>query len=832
MRKDELGILIDYIDSRVKSSQKFSVKKGIIQSIDTNRNIASVIIHKDSSIQAQYDINANYQEGDIVGVLCVQGDSSKPSHNLVIGQFSGRPNPIATVNVLSNGDMEAGLDYWSFDSGVGLAEIDTDNAYMGDKCIAITPSIVQDTVSMYQFTGPADCKPNEIYNTEAYFMTEGDASVKVRTQWFNASGGDAAESVKETEALYISSGSGWFPVRMSEISPPTASQCRVDALIEVPELGNKVYVDNVGLYGYYTPIGGSALDIKAGDGIVFTSGSTVINVDLADDSGLYFASGDLSVLVDDVTIKINEHGEIYSVTSGGGAVRHIDLLDMPSSSNADHDGRYYTESEVDNFFNITTGHDHDGVDSKQVDYNDLVNIPSGSVPHQLSDLNDVGTIVYTSGNVLVADGNYFNSEKLSHTQLDDIGVHPHIEVDSHIDDVDIHLTSGQKTELTDGGATTLHSHAVALDDLTDVTIATGERGDVLYNSTTGWANLHHGTAGEALITGGNGADPYWAPPAPASHSLTALHTVTGLTNGHFLKATGATTFAFGAHGLTAADVGAADTDHSADHENGGSDEVSIAGLSGTPEVCVDGWIPAGETWDYEGADEPSYTFHVDADVTTKYSAGMRIRLYQSTGGTKFFIITKVGSYSGGKTIITIYGGTDGTTNGALYHLENEAISSPNYSNMKAPTGFPLDPLNWQIEVSDTTTRSQLTPVRNTWYNLDASHHIDIPVGVWRTTFEVAIRGVSKASQTLSSVAVCLSDANNTCYDNALAARALVGGASGTIYVDLTVHREKVLNLPSGDTLYLNVRTTNDNIAAIYTMNEDCTLIIRAVCAYL
>lgn len=43
-----------------------------------------------------------------------------------------------------------------------------------------------------------------------------------------------------------------------------------------------------------------------------------------------------------------------------------------------------------------------------------------------------------------------------------------------------------------------------------------------------------------------------------SHALTSTddHTVSGLTSGHFLKATGATTFAFGAHGLSASDVSA------------------------------------------------------------------------------------------------------------------------------------------------------------------------------------------------------------------------------------------------------------------------------------
>ncbi|MCK5604340.1 hypothetical protein KAR91_20795 [Candidatus Pacearchaeota archaeon] len=32
---------------------------------------------------------------------------------------------------------------------------------------------------------------------------------------------------------------------------------------------------------------------------------------------------------------------------GGGAVNHVDLIDMPSATVKDHDGRYYTETEID-----------------------------------------------------------------------------------------------------------------------------------------------------------------------------------------------------------------------------------------------------------------------------------------------------------------------------------------------------------------------------------------------------------------------------------------------------------------------------------------------------
>jgi len=61
---------------------------------------------------------------------------------------------------------------------------------------------------------------------------------------------------------------------------------------------------------------------------------------------------------------------------------------------------------------------------------------------------------------------------------------------------------------------------------------------------------------------------------PVAHDLTSsYHTDSGLTTGHFLKATGATTFGWAVHGLTYTDVGAAATSHT--HTN-------MVDYSGTP----------------------------------------------------------------------------------------------------------------------------------------------------------------------------------------------------------------------------------------------------------
>lgn len=86
---------------------------------------------------------------------------------------------------------------------------------------------------------------------------------------------------------------------------------------------------------------------------------------------------------------------------------------------------------------------------------------------------------------------------------------------------------------------------------------------------------------------------YYAPSgaAPSAHQFDgAIHTVSGLTTGHFLKALSATTFGFVAHGLTYSDVGAlaaggtaADSDK-LDGQHGSYYQVAI---TATPAIGLD-----------------------------------------------------------------------------------------------------------------------------------------------------------------------------------------------------------------------------------------------------
>lgn len=232
-------------------------------------------------------------------------------------------------------------------------------------------------------------------------------------------------------------------------------------------------------------------------------------------------------------------------------------------------------------------------------------------------------------------------------------------------------------------------------------------------------------------------------------------------------------------------------------------------------LMVDGWIEAGETWTYAAADAPTFTFTISGDLTGKYSAGMRIKLTQTT--VKYFVITAV-SYGAPNTTVTIYGGTD-------YTLANAAISANYYSTAKAPQGFPLSPLKWTQEYNDGTVRSQATPVQNTWYNINTAK-LDIPIGAWNVEYMVGA-DAADASQGGWLASTTLSTANNSASDADFTATVYV--ATTVTNVDVAVYRRKHLALAAKATYYLNTRTT---VANLDSLVNDVPIIIRAVCAYL
>lgn len=341
----------------------------------------------------------------------------------------------------------------------------------------------------------------------------------------------------------------------------------------------------------------------------------------------------------------------------------------------------------------------------------------------------------------------------------------------------------------------------------------GAVGDLVYTSTTVKKGVSHVSPQEA----GDFAQLLTAGTTPAAHlfgkaeqSLGAAGSVVTDTVWDALG-----DLAVGTGANTAARLAAGTDDHVLTADSGEATGLKWAApaTSGIPE---NGWIAAGETWTYAAADDPTFTFTIaGVDLTTKYQAGQRIKLTQTT--PKYFIITKVAFST--DTTITVYGGTD-------YDLANAAITSPFYSPVKAPFGFPLDPSKWAVITTYASDSVQASPVQNTWYNI-GSQSISIPIGAWHVDYSVAVQINAVSGSYVAQTA--LSTTNNGATDAAMI--AYTKGAAITDLAD-TLSKESIITVAAKTVHYLNTRTTSASVSNLYNVNASSNLKIRAICAYL
>lgn len=221
-------------------------------------------------------------------------------------------------------------------------------------------------------------------------------------------------------------------------------------------------------------------------------------------------------------------------------------------------------------------------------------------------------------------------------------------------------------------------------------------------------------------------------------------------------------------------------------------------------------------------DSPSFEIVFSGvDLTSVIYPGMRVKITQST--VKFFIVTKIAFST--NTTVTLYGGTDYS----LVASGTTAISAFSYSSAKIPAAFPADPAKWTVEATDTTNRTQSSPVAGTWYNL-GSVSMSFPIGIWEASYQVSGR-IQRNSSTDAQVYATLSTGNNSETDKKWTGRSSSGGASGTIFSGQSFFKQNFINLSSKTTYYLNLKSES-NADTLMAANDLSTAIIRAVCAYL
>lgn len=194
--------------------------------------------------------------------------------------------------------------------------------------------------------------------------------------------------------------------------------------------------------------------------------------------------------------------------------------------------------------------------------------------------------------------------------------------------------------------------------------------------------------------------------------------------------------------------------------------------------------------------------------------------------TKMGIVTNVGSYSGGNTLITLYCGTD-------FSLSNSAITNLHISSAKAPFGFDPSPDKWTILYLDNSDTTYLSPVSLTWITIGS---LVLPIGSWDLSYAAEIGcNITTATIGMFGFGLTLSSSTSSETDMSLSTRygwpfPIVSNMSSLIYAALRKPTPYLAKAKT--TLYMLLQPRQAGFNTITKYGAISPAVIRAVSSYL
>lgn len=201
---------------------------------------------------------------------------------------------------------------------------------------------------------------------------------------------------------------------------------------------------------------------------------------------------------------------------------------------------------------------------------------------------------------------------------------------------------------------------------------------------------------------------------------------------------------------------------------------------------------------------------------------------------KFGLVSQVGAYSGGATLVTAYFGTD-------YMLTNAAISNPKYSNTYSPARFSTKESKWSVLVTSAIDHGKTTPTSSAYYGgsllTPAGPSITIPIGAWW----LAYKSLLGSTYTVAAVGAfgmraALSTANNTQSDSDLSVLQTIVTpivTSGAFRFTAQVQKPLPVILKVKTTFYLNLFQGSANTGDVASfLGSILPTVIRATSALL
>lgn len=236
-------------------------------------------------------------------------------------------------------------------------------------------------------------------------------------------------------------------------------------------------------------------------------------------------------------------------------------------------------------------------------------------------------------------------------------------------------------------------------------------------------------------------------------------------------------------------------------------------------IDVSQWKAVGATCSYVSADSPAFVMNIAADVTTTIYPGYKIKITQDAA-TKYFIVLAVGSYAGGVTPVTVYGGTD-------YTLTGTAITNPYYAVKKSmPDDFPDNPAKWTITVTSTSARTATTAAYTS-----LTDNIPVFPGLWKIKAKLAIRIDSSVATAKAFYVALSSDAATETHDDLVARVVMQAPSAAANSNAVPCYMETDVTLATKTTFTLIGKISSTTATGTLEGNAIKTA-LKAVCNYL
>lgn len=191
-------------------------------------------------------------------------------------------------------------------------------------------------------------------------LDEGKAYWWDGTQWLTLTGGDHNHDDRYYTEIEIDDMIRW-KTPVANYSSLSVNN-NVDGDVRLTIDTNNIYRWNNSTFSWVlisaSPRWREPIDLLAN---LPTAGNVDGDIRIVEETMLIYQWNETEALWKNVGIGVHNHDERYYTET------ELDSGQL--------DNRYYTETEIDNFFDTASGHDHDGINSKQIDYNNILNTP-------------------------------------------------------------------------------------------------------------------------------------------------------------------------------------------------------------------------------------------------------------------------------------------------------------------------------------------------------------------------------------------------------------------------------------------------------------------------